>query len=566
MPKQFLQHPDNVKNPEWWRGASIYQIYPRSYQDSNGDGIGDLKGIIERLPYVAELGVDAVWLSPFFTSPMKDFGYDVSDYCDVDPMFGTLDDFKQLVARAHELGLRVIIDQVLSHTSDQHAWFKESRQSRDNPKADWYVWADAKSDGSVPNNWLSIFIGSAWQWDSKREQYYFHNFLTSQPDLNLHHPQVRQALFDVARFWLDIGVDGFRLDTVNFYIHDAQLRDNPGRGRPICNDSGVVPNNPYSWQTHLYDKSQPENLQFLREFRAVLNEYPGITTIGEIGDEHPLVLQAQYTGGGDKLHTAYSFSLLAEQNSADHFYRTFTEFEQAVSDGWACWSFANHDVKRVASRWSDDPRALRLYASLLMTLRGSPCFYQGEELGLTEAKLTFEQLQDPYGISMWPEEGGRDGCRTPMVWDSRSPNAGFSQGKPWLPIAPEHMSRAVSEQDQDPNSLLNFYRRWFEIRRVMPILWSGTIEFLPPDERVFTFIRSDGTQRLLCVFNLSDQACQYVLPQHCVIQSMAQVPQQVTPSTQAEQSDALKTVSTQDLQLSPWQTLFAWVDVAEAKQ
>ena len=472
MPKQFLQHPDNVKNPEWWRGASIYQIYPRSYQDSNGDGIGDLKGIIERLPYVAELGVDAVWLSPFFTSPMKDFGYDVSDYCDVDPMFGTLDDFKQLVARAHELGLRVIIDQVLSHTSDQHAWFKESRQSRDNPKADWYVWADAKSDGSVPNNWLSIFIGSAWQWDSKREQYYFHNFLTSQPDLNLHHPQVRQALFDVARFWLDIGVDGFRLDTVNFYIHDAQLRDNPGRGRPICNDSGVVPNNPYSWQTHLYDKSQPENLQFLREFRAVLNEYPGITTIGEIGDEHPLVLQAQYTGGGDKLHTAYSFSLLAEQNSADHFYRTFTEFEQAVSDGWACWSFANHDVKRVASRWSDDPRALRLYASLLMTLRGSPCFYQGEELGLTEAKLTFEQLQDPYGISMWPEEGGRDGCRTPMVWDARSPNAGFSQGKPWLPIAPEHMSRAVSEQDQDPNSLLNFYRRWFEIRRVMPILWS----------------------------------------------------------------------------------------------
>jgi alpha-glucosidase len=257
---------------------------------------------------------------------------------------------------------------------------------------------------------------------------------------------------------------------------------------------------------------------------------------------------------------------LAEQNSADHFYRTFTEFEQAVSDGWACWSFANHDVKRVASRWSDDPRALRLYASLLMTLRGSPCFYQGEELGLTEAKLTFEQLQDPYGISMWPEEGGRDGCRTPMVWDARSPNAGFSQGKPWLPIAPEHMSRAVSEQDQDPNSLLNFYRRWFEIRRVMPILWSGTIEFLPPDERVFTFIRSDGTQRLLCVFNLSDQACQYVLPQHCVIQSMAQVPQQVTPSTQAEQSDALKTVSTQDLQLSPWQTLFAWVDVAEAKQ
>lgn len=562
MPKQFLQHPDNAKNPQWWRGASIYQIYPRSFQDSNGDGIGDLKGIIERLPYVADLGVDAVWLSPFFTSPMKDFGYDVADYCDVDPMFGTLDDFKHLVARAHELGLRVIIDQVLSHTSDQHPWFKESRQNRDNPKADWYVWANAKNDGSPPNNWMSVFVGSAWQWDSKREQYYFHNFLTSQPDLNLHHPQVRAALFDAARFWLDIGVDGFRLDTVNFYIHDAQLRDNPGRGRPVCNDSGVVPNNPYSWQTHLYDKSRPENVDFLRALRAVLNEYPGITTVGEIGDEHPLVLQAQYTSGGDKLHTAYSFSLLAERNSAQYFYTTLSEFEHAVRDGWGCWAFANHDVKRVATRWSGDPRALRLYASLLMSLRGSPCFYQGEELGLTEAQLSFEQLQDPYGISMWPEEGGRDGCRTPMVWNANRPNAGFSTGTPWLPVVSEHVDKAVDVQDNDPDSLLNFYRRWLAIRRDMAILWSGAMDFLPQSGDVFAFIRRDAEQGLLCVFNMSDETSTYVLPENCVVLSMAQVPQ----STSTEQIDGLKTATGSTLQLSPWQTLFAWVDVAKAKQ
>ena len=561
MPKQFLQHPDNAKNPEWWRGASIYQIYPRSYQDSNDDGIGDLKGIFERLPYVADLGVDAVWLSPFFTSPMKDFGYDVADYCDVDPMFGTLDDFKNLVARAHELGLRVIIDLVLNHTSDLHPWFKESRQDRYNPKADWYVWANAKYDGSPPNNWMSVFVGSAWQWEPKREQYYFHNFLSSQPDLNIHHPEVRQALFDVLRFWLDLGVDGFRLDTANFYLHDAQLRDNPGRGRPMFNDSGVVPNNPYSWQIHLHDKSQPENLDFLRDMRAVMNEYPGITSVGEIGDEHALVLQAQYTGGGDKLHSAYTFSLLAERNSAEFMHSTLSEFERAVQDGWGCWAFGNHDVKRVATRWSNNPQALRLYASLLMTLRGSPCFYQGEELGLTEAKLSFEQMQDPYGISMWPEEGGRDGCRTPMPWNAEKPNAGFSEGKPWLPVVPEHVGLAVNVQNKDSDSLLNFYRRWLEMRREMPILWSGAIEFLSPDAQVFAFIRTNAQQRLLCVFNMSDQACSYLLPENCAVLSVAQVPQ----STVAKQIDALKNTSTLTLQLSPWQTLFAWVDAFKAK-
>ncbi len=295
---------NKAPNNEWWRGGVIYQIYPRSYQDSNGDGVGDLPGITARLEHVAQLGADGIWLSPFFKSPMKDFGYDVSDYRDVDPMFGTLDDFRALVARAHELGLKVMIDQVLSHTSDQHPWFKESRSSRDNPKADWYVWADAKDDGNPPNNWLSIFGGSSWQWDTGRLQYYMHNFLSSQPDLNFHHPDVQQALLDDVRFWLELGVDGYRLDTANFYFHDRELRSNPGRGQPRADDPAVDAVNPYGWQRHLYDKSQPENLEFLRRLRALLDEYPHTTMVGEIGDDDGLGRMAEYTSGGDKLHMA----------------------------------------------------------------------------------------------------------------------------------------------------------------------------------------------------------------------------------------------------------------------
>ena len=283
---------EKASNNGWWRGGVIYQIYPRSFQDSNGDGIGDLPGITERLAHVAELGADGIWLSPFFKSPMKDFGYDVSDYCDVDPMFGTIADFKALLARAHSLGLKVMIDQVLSHASDQHTWFVESRASRDNPKADWFVWADAREDGTPPNNWLSIFGGSAWQWDTRRCQYYLHNFLSSQPDLNFHNPEVQAALLQTVKFWLDMGVDGYRLDTANFYFHDALLRDNPGKGAPSRDnpDPAVNPFNPYAWQAHVYDKSRPENLPFLEALRALLDQYPDTTMVGEIGDDDGLAL------------------------------------------------------------------------------------------------------------------------------------------------------------------------------------------------------------------------------------------------------------------------------------
>jgi alpha-glucosidase len=293
---------------EWWRGGVIYQIYPRSFSDSSKDGIGDLNGITERLDYVAKLGADCIWLSPFFKSPMKDFGYDVSDYCDVDQMFGTLEDFDALTRRAKELGLKVMIDQVFSHTSDQHPWFKESRSSRDNPKADWFVWAESKPDGSPPNNWLSVFGGSAWQWDTRRCQYYLHNFLASQPDLNFHNEAVQAQILAVAKFWLDRGVQGFRLDTANFYFHDKLLRDNPPWGDRPRTDGTVPPNNPYARQKHLYDKTRPENLGFLKRLRALLDSYPETTSVGEIASDNPFVTISEYTSGGEGLHMAYLFN------------------------------------------------------------------------------------------------------------------------------------------------------------------------------------------------------------------------------------------------------------------
>lgn len=401
---------------DWWRGAVIYQIYPRSFQDSNGDGIGDLLGIAHRLPYVASLGVDAIWISPFFASPMKDFGYDVSDYCDVDPMFGSLADFDVLVQTAHRLGIRVMIDLVLSHTSDQHPWFQLSRSSRDNEKADWYVWSDPKEDGTPPNNWLSIFGGSAWQWDARREQYYLHNFLTSQPDLNFHNPDVQQALLDVTRFWLDRGVDGFRLDTINFYFHDKELRSNPALPKEKRNANIAPSVNPYNHQEHLYSKNQPENLAFLERFRALLDEYNCTTSVGEVGDaQRGLEIMGEYTRGGDRVHMCYAFEFLSGvEPTADRFVEVLGHVDDVASDGWACWAFSNHDVTRHASRWNLSPAAQRLFATLMMCLRGSVCIYQGEELGLPEAEVGFEDLQDPYGIQFWPEYKGRDGCRTPL--------------------------------------------------------------------------------------------------------------------------------------------------------
>ncbi|NRP10513.1 MULTISPECIES: alpha-glucosidase [unclassified Marinobacterium] len=496
-----------MSNNPWWKGGIIYQIYPRSYMDSNGDGIGDLPGITSKLDYIASLGVDAIWLSPFFKSPMKDFGYDVSDYCDVDPMFGTLDDFKALVARAHELGLKVMIDQVLSHTSDQHPWFTESRSNRTNPKADWYVWADPKPDGTAPNNWLSIFGGSSWQWDTQRQQYYLHNFLTSQPDLNFHNPEVFQENLDNMRFWLDLGVDGFRLDTVNLYYHSAGLENNPPHpeGMPYINS--VDASNPYVRQTHQYDLSQPENLNFLKAMRDLLNEYDDRGMVGEIGVDHtdPLQRMAEYTAGGDKLHMAYTFDLLSSEHSADYFRQVITTFKANAGDAWPCWAASNHDVKRSATRWGEqeDPNQFPLVSmAMLMSLRGSVCLYQGEELGLPEADVPFEALQDPYGIEFWPEYKGRDGCRTPMAWDN-SEQAGFSNTKPWLPVDPRHLPLSVETQEQQNDSLLQKMRQFIQWRQQQPALIQGDMELVEETGEAFVFTRQSDEQSLLVAINMT---------------------------------------------------------------
>jgi len=502
-----------MSNTPWWRGAVIYQIYPRSFLDTDGDGVGDLPGIIERLGYVASLGVDAIWIAPFFKSPMADFGYDIADYRDVDPLFGTRDDFDRLLAGAHKLGLKVMIDQVLSHTSVEHAWFQESRHSRDNPKADWYVWADAKDDGGAPNNWLSLFGGSAWQWEPRRGQYYLHNFLTAQPDLNFHHSEVRAAILDSVRFWLDRGVDGVRLDAINFCFHDRQLRDNPPKPKEKRVGRGFSPDNPYAFQYHYYNNTQPENLAFLGELRALMNHYPDVAALGEISSEDSLATMAEYTRHG-RLHMGYSFELLTDDFSAAHIRDTVQTLEAQMTEGWPCWAISNHDVERVLTRWGGGQPSTslaNLLTAMVCSLRGSVCVYQGEELGLTEAELPYESLQDPYGIAFWPQFKGRDGCRTPMPW-SDDAHAGFSQGMPWLPVPREHRALAVAHQETDPHSVLNGFRTFMHWRQSQPALRLGDIHFLDTTEPVLAFTRSFAGQTLLVAFNLADAAVELALP------------------------------------------------------
>ncbi len=504
----------NKNSANWWRGCVIYQVYPRSFQDSNHDGIGDIVGITQRLPYIASLGVDAVWISPFFKSPMKDYGYDVSDYRDIDPMFGSLADFDVLLAKAHELGLKVMIDLVLSHSSDQHEWFKESRKNHQNDKADWYVWADAKPDGTPPNNWLSIFGGSAWQWDTRRQQYYLHNFLVSQPDFNFHCPAMQDALLDLTRFWLERGVDGFRLDTINFYFHDTELRNNPALSPNDRSDSIAPAVNPYNYQDHIYSKSRPENLDFLKRFRSLLDEFDGRTCLGEVGDSlRGLEILGQYTAGDERVHMCYAFEFL-ESNpiTPGLIEKSFKRMEEVATDGWACWVFSNHDVVRHASRWHLSDKALRLHVLLLMCLRGSVCLYQGEELGLREADIGFKDLQDPYGIEFWPEFKGRDGCRTPMVWNAQAENAEFSISKPWLPVDRSHQKHAVSIQENDSNSLLNHYREVIALRHAHKALSEGELNIIHVDESIIGFIRQTDDDEILCIFNFSDKAKEVKMP------------------------------------------------------
>ncbi len=489
---------------EWWRGAVTYQVYPRSFQDDNGDGIGDLKGITRRLDHIAALGCDAVWLSPFFTSPMRDMGYDVADYRNVDPVFGTLQDFDDLVARAHELGLKVIIDQVLNHSSDKHPYFQESRASRDNPKADWYVWVDPNHDGTPPNNWLSVFGGSAWTWDARRKQYYLHNFLAEQPDLNFHNPAVVDWHEETLRFWLDRGVDGFRFDTVNYFYHDRLLRNDAADYRVKTQPEG----NPYGMQYHLFSKNQPENLGWMERIRRIMDDYDDRATVGEMGESHHAIrMMGEYTAPG-RLHQCYSFEMMGYEYSAAFFRSRIAEFFADAPEGWPMWAFSNHDVVRQATRWArhgaSQDALSRQAGVLLLSFQGSICLWEGEELGQTDTELALEELTDPQGITFWPEPIGRDNTRTPMVWDG-SVNGGFTTGTPWLPVKAPQLARNVASQTGVAGSVLETYREMLAFRRAHAVLRTGATRFFDLAEPVLAFTRGEGKEGMTCLFNLSPE-------------------------------------------------------------
>ena len=497
-----------IKTKKWWKESVIYQIYPRSFMDTSGNGIGDIKGIEDKLSYIADLGVDAVWLSPVFSSPMKDMGYDIKDYKNIDTLFGSMKEFETLIAKCHKKNIKIIVDQVLSHSSDQLPFFQQSRANKSSSKADWYVWADPKPDGSPPNNWLSVFGGSAWEWEPLRSQYYLHNFLSSQPDFNFHNLEVQDWLLDTSRFWLEKGIDGFRLDTVNYYFHDKELKDNP----PSPLNSEFLPDDPYYMQDQINSINQKENLIFLEKYRSLLEEYPDKACVGEIGDAHrALELMEEYTKGTKRLHMAYSFELLGNKFNPNHFRNTVEEFFQGTGDGWPCWSFSNHDVKRHVSRWGALSKDKKLFSkmtgALLMSLRGSVCLYQGEELGQTETELKFEELTDPLGLRYWPKNKGRDGCRTPMPWSKEKPNGGFSKMKPWLPLKEEQLNNSVSVQEINPSSVLNFYKDFIKFRKITTPLKSGSIEFYDIHKDLLFFSRQ-GDYNVACLFNFSDKRIQ----------------------------------------------------------
>jgi alpha-glucosidase len=478
----------------WWKHGVVYQIYPRSFMDSNGDGVGDLEGIRARLDHLAWLGIDAIWLSPIFPSPMADFGYDVSDYCDVDPVFGDLVRFDSLVADAHARGIRVMLDWVPNHTSDRHAWFGESRASRASAKRDWYVWRDPRADGGPPNNWVAMFGGPAWELDEKTSQYYLRSFLKEQPDLNWRNPEVERAMHRVLRFWLDRGVDGFRIDVIHRIAKDPALRDNPPSARPGPGWGG---------QLHVHDENHSDIHGFLKRIRGVLDSYDERAAVGEIG--LPPEKVATYYGKGDELHLAFNFALLQSRWDARAFGRELAVFDGAVPpEGWPDLVLSNHDVPRHATRYDDpalgDARA-RALALLLLTARGTPFLYYGEELGMRNGEIPPERRRDPLAWTLHPSVS-RDGERTPMQW-SAEPGAGFTSGEPWLPLASDWPTRNVEIQRADRASLLWLYRDLLALRRRTPALERGAWRELPAPEGVLAWERHGEASRALVALNFA---------------------------------------------------------------
>jgi alpha-glucosidase len=477
----------------WWKGAAIYQVYVRSFCDGNGDGQGDFAGLAGKLDYIKSLGVDAIWLSPIHPSPNRDWGYDVSDYDGVHPDYGTLDDFQALLEAAHARGLKIILDEVLCHTSDEHAWFASSRDGNVGKK-DWYVWADPREDGTVPNNWLSVFGGPAWSYQPARRQYYHHKFLRQQPKLNWMNGAAREAALDVLDLWLERGVDGFRLDVANAFLHDTKLTDNPAI--PAGERGTVEWSAAANMQRHLHDSNLEENRAVLDVIRRRVDGFDSRFVFGEFSEEFER--SGCYLPPETGLHAGYNFALLVATDAAA--IRAHLETLARFPDHWPCIAFSNHDVIRTASRFGI-ANAKTLLA-LLASLRGTLLLYQGEELGLPEVDLPRHQLKDPVGDLYYPLFKGRDGCRTPMPWHATKPNLGFSSGAPWLPLGETHAALAVSEQDKDPGSALAYARRLLEARKSHPALWDGSLTLLPGE--ALAFVRECAGQSIACVFNLTD--------------------------------------------------------------
>jgi len=486
----------------WWQDGIIYQIYPRSFQDSNDDGIGDLKGILRRLDYLKELGIKAIWISPIYPSPMADFGYDISDYRGIWPRFGTMADFDELLKEIHAAGMKLILDLVPNHTSDEHPWFVESRSSRDNPKRDWYIWKDARPDGSPPNNWLACFGGSAWEWDEKTKQYYYHAFLTKQPDLNWRNPEVEKAMMDVIRFWLDKGVDGFRVDAMWHMIKDEQFRDNPK------NPDYELTMATYNELLPVYSTDQPEMHAIAHRMRKVLDEYPERLMIAEI--YLPIHRLVAYYGSDQnrEAHLPFNFMLISLPWDPKQIAAAIDEYEAALpSDGWPNWVMGNHDQPRITSRIGQ--QQARISAVLLLTLPGTPTMYYGDEIGMRDVPIPHNEVQDPQGLNMPDKNLSRDPERTPMQWDN-SDHAGFTRGKPWLRLDRTWQRENVQLQKQDKYSILCLYQRLIRLRQQEPSLMTGTYKPVFSDHQMIVYIRqAEGSVGFLVALNLTHRPCYF---------------------------------------------------------
>lgn len=486
-----------MDNSYWWKNGVIYHIYPQSFMDSNGDGIGDLNGIIQKLDYLTALGVDAIWLSPIYPSPMIDSGYDITDYTDIDPVFGNMSDFKRLLTLAHTKGLKIIIDLVLNHTSDQHPWFIESRSSKDNPKRDWYIWEPPKS-GKRPNNWMTNFGQSAWTYDTLTEEYYYHSFFRQQPDLNWRNPDLRKAMFDIVRFWLNLGVDGFRLDVVNMIFKDKYLRKNPinflfGRKK-------------------VYNRNRPSVYQMLREFRQILDEYSNKTSIGEIytpppGDPY---LTSKFLGNGkDLLHMAFDFSLFFSRWSVSSYYEIISNYYDALPDeGWPCFVLSNHDLGRYMNRGIfrfHKRKKAKILALFQLTLRGTPFIYYGDEIGMENVNISKKQIHDMYGKLFYPFYRGRDAYRTPMQWNN-SKYAGFSSKRPWLPLHKNYKNTNVESESKSKDSIFSLYKALLKIRKQYSVLQSGDFKFLDvTNSSIMAYSRFSESERIIILLNFSNK-------------------------------------------------------------